>query len=166
MQVSLLLHSLLFFFVLASDFFLSLSLFFMQVDVAHFIGIQLAFPYKNKYCPHHQSDLPMKLHRTSWPGAAWFIKGLGRHQVEEMSEFPLKQPLVPLAQILTISEVAEPQLKNDVCGYLNRLRSSGFDPSHLLECVRRCGLTSALPGKAALLFIRFPPFLPLSPNFC
>eukprot|EP00798_Chlamydomonas_sp_ICE-L_P008364 gene8364-2607_t len=60
-----------------------------------------------------------------WPRAAWFVRGMGRHGVEDMSEVPLKVGPRPPAEALTT--------------YFMRLREQGWNVNPTLTRVQNCG---------------------------
>ena len=70
----------------------------------------------------------------AWPRAAWFVRGQGRHAVDNMSDAPLILPLTPLGEF--VARVGRRPRQDELVTYLARLREQArsrtleFDPEH------------------------------------
>ncbi|KAK9799826.1 hypothetical protein WJX73_006324 [Symbiochloris irregularis] len=74
---------------------------------------------------------------SAWPRAAWFVRGIGRHGVEDMSEAPILMPLIPLAEF--VSKVGAQPKAESLHIWLQRMREQGWDVSHLVRRALQCG---------------------------
>ncbi|CAL5222508.1 g4882 [Coccomyxa viridis] len=73
----------------------------------------------------------------AWPRAAWYVRGLGRYAVEDMSEAPELQPLIPLHKF--IEKLGRPPDKDALTIYIARLREMGFTITEELRKVMESG---------------------------
>ena len=70
----------------------------------------------------------------AWPRAAWFVRGQGRHAVDNMSDAPLILPLTPLGEFVT--RVGRRPRQDELVTYLARLREQArprtlrWNPEH------------------------------------
>lgn len=60
-----------------------------------------------------------------WPRAAWFMDGLGRYGVDDMSEAPLKAPYVSLKRFITqVRAVSGAEMFSATVMYLASMQGS------------------------------------------
>ena len=74
----------------------------------------------------------------SWPRAAWCLRGMTRHAVEDMSEAPLLTPLEPLGSF--VLELGRMPPHSTISTYLARLAERGFNTYNVIKKVVACGL--------------------------
>ncbi|DBA65791.1 TPA: hypothetical protein ACH3X2_002828 [Trebouxia sp. C0005] len=105
------------------------------------VGAATAFAVPSTPLPARQSSVGKRRSSNSgdvgWPKAAWYLKGMGRHGVHNMSEAPLITPLTPLGEFIT--KLGRPAGKTALHTYLMRLREQGWDVSQTVKKALRCG---------------------------
>ena len=85
--------------------------------------------------------------RDAWPRAAWYVRGVGRHAADGLSEAPVIRPLVPLGDF--IQRVGLRPAPDALHTYLQRLREHGFDVAATVDKVRGAGV--ALVAEVAAI---------------
>ena len=159
----------------------------VSVSTAEWLGNQLAQVYSQKYVMS-RGDLPFPAYAPSeeydsddsveplaeeslegsWPGSAWFVKGLGRHCCK-CSECPVKTPLDSVASVLSCSidnndnnndndsdsQKQKKKLQRELRMYAKKLQPLGYQPDRLNESINRCGVGNAgpIPEKKRNAFI-------------
>jgi site-specific DNA-cytosine methylase len=147
----------------------------VSVNTAEWLGNQLAQVYSQKYVMsgldrpfpsnvYHNSEeydsddsvqpLTKEGFEVSWPGSAWFVKGLGRHCCE-CSECPVKTSLDSVASVLSCSidkndndsdsRQRKKKLQRELRMYAKKLEPLGYQPDRLNESINRCGVGNAGP---------------------
>eukprot|EP00884_Botryococcus_braunii_P018914 jgi/Botrbrau1/5706/Bobra.0071s0038.1 len=87
----------------------------------------------------------------SWPRAAWFVKGLGRHSVKLMSDSPVIQPLIPLGSF--IRRLGAPVEHAALATYLARMREQGWLVTPTVTRMLECG-QELLPEATRVVRLR------------